>query len=244
MELVYGRSECLGEGKNTYCPGCGYGNIMKIVSEVAVELGIADTLVLCDGVGCYNNTPNLIKFPKFGSQHGRLVATATGFKRCQSDTPLLAFQGDGDCAGIGLMESITAANRGENFTVLMMNNTNFGMTGGQMAPTTLVGQKTTTCIDGREPVTQGYPFRMAEVIATLDAPRLVARVSLCDPKHILEFKKLLKKALQYQLEDGGYSFIEVLSPCPTNWHMSPVDACARVRDELPAVFPLGIFKEV
>lgn len=242
MEKVYGRNECLGPNCNSFCPGCGYGNIMKIVTEAACELGMQDTLVLCDGVGCYNNTPDLDRFPKFGSQHGRLPAAATGFKRSQPGTPLLCFQGDGDCAGIGLMETITAANRGENFTVLMHNNTNFGMTGGQMAPTTMLGQKTVTCSQGRDPEKQGHPLRMAEIIATLDAPKLVARVSLYDVKRILEFKKLLKQALSMQLNGGGYSFIEVLTPCPTNWHMKPRQACDHIRDTVTKTFPLGVFK--
>lgn len=243
MEKIYGRNECLGPNKNSFCPGCGYGNIMKIMTEAVSELGLADTMVLADGVGCYNNTPDLDRFPKFGSQHGRLAAAATGFKRCQPDTPLILFQGDGDACGIGMMETVTAANRGENFVVIMLNNTNFGMTGGQMAPTTLVGQKTSTCVNGRDPADKGYPLRMAEIIATLDAPKLVARVSLFDPKHILEYKRLLKQAIEIQMNGGGYCFIEVLSPCPTNWHMTPRQACDHIKNVVTQTFPLGIFKQ-
>ena len=242
MERIYGRSAAQGPMPNSFCPGCSYGNVMKITCEAATELNLQDRLVLGDGVGCYNNLPDLDRFPKFGSQHGRLAATATGFKRSQPETPLLIFQGDGDCAGIGLMETITAANRGANFTVLMLNNLNFGMTGGQMAPTTLVGMKTSTCKNGRDPADRGYPLRMAEIIATLDAPKLVARTSLYDPKHILEFKKLLKKALEIQVTGGGYSFIEILSACPTNWHMKPQQAYDHIRDVVTKTFPLGIFK--
>ncbi len=242
MEKIYGRSQILGEKQTSYCPGCPYGNVLKITCDAAEELGLKDSLVVSNGVGCFDNTPAIVKLPTFSGPHGRLAAVATGFKRCQPDTPLLLFQGDGDCAGIGLMETITAANRGENFTVMMFNNLNFAMTGGQMAPTTLVGMKTSTCKQGRDPSDKGYPMRVAEMIATLDAPKLVARVALYDPKHILEFKAILKKALEIQINGGGYSFIEILSSCPTNWHMKPQQAYDHVRDTVTKTFPLGIFK--
>ena len=178
-----------------------------------------------------------------GAPHGRAPAVATGVKRARPDSVVFTYQGDGDLAAIGTCETVHAAARGENITVIFVNNTIYGMTGGQMAPTTMPGQVTQTTPYGREPEIQGYPVRMCEMLSTLDGTALAQRVSVDNPAHIREAKKAIKKAFENQINKKGFSIVEVLSTCPTNWGMSPVDALERVRTEMIPYFPLGVYKD-
>ena len=168
---------------------------------------------------------------------------ATGIKRCHPDKVVFVYQGDGDLASIGMAETVHAAARGEHITIIFINNSIYGMTGGQMAPTTLVGQKATTCQSGRDPAVNGYPIRVSELLATLEAPYYIERVSTHDVKHVLAAKQAIKKGLRFQTENRGYSFIEVLVSCPTNWHMSPVSALEFMAKETSKTFPLGVFRD-
>jgi len=225
MVKVFERPNSLTDAKFTYCPGCHHGIITRIIGDVMDELGIADRTVGIAPVGC--------------SVFGYLWYKATGIKRARPELIVFSYQGDGDFASIGTAESIHAANRGEDITVIFVNNQIYGMTGGEMAPTTLVGQKTTTTPEGRDPSLVGYPIRFSEMIATLDAPAYVTRQALFDTKHIMETTKAIKKAFQYQVDGKGYSLVEVLSTCPTNWRMSPVQSNKHVAETVTKVFPLG-----
>lgn len=226
-----------------YCPGCGHGILHKLIAEALDDFQISDRTVLISPVGCsvfayyYFNTGNV------QAAHGRAPAVATGLKRSNPDNIVISYQGDGDLAAIGGDEILHAANRGENITVFFINNAIYGMTGGQMAPTTLIGQKTTTTPRGRDVATAGYPIRMAEIIGTLNAPVLVQRVSLHDFKHINLARKAVRKALQTQIEHKGFAFIEVLSPCPTGWKMSPVEAQKWIQSKMIPYFPVETFKD-
>lgn len=168
---------------------------------------------------------------------------ATGIKRTHPDSLVFVYQGDGDLASIGMAETVHAAARGENITIIFINNSIYGMTGGQMAPTTLIGQKATTCQNGRDPAVNGYPIRVCELLATLDAPYYIERVSTHDVKHVLAAKKAIRKALQFQAEGRGYTFVEVLVSCPTNWHMRPVEALRFMAEECTKTFPLGVYRD-
>jgi 2-oxoglutarate ferredoxin oxidoreductase subunit beta len=218
---------------------------MKIIAEVAVELDIVDKMVLGASIGCATfPIPGYHKFSMFGNLHGRAPASATGFKRRSPDTPVLLIQGDGDCAAIGTAESVHAASRGEAITVIMVNNQIYGMTGGQMAPTTLIGQKTATTRYGRNVNVSGNPIKMAELIAGLDGPVYVTRQSLHTPKNILAAKKSLKKALELQINKGKYSFIELLSSCPTNWRIESSEVPKYMEEMVLPQFPIGVFKDL
>ena len=175
--------------------------------------------------------------------HGRAPAVATGIKRCLPDRTVFVYQGDGDLASIGMAETVHAAARGENITIIFINNSIYGMTGGQMAPTTLIGQKATTCQNGRDPAVNGYPIRVCELLATLDAPYYIERVSTHDVKHVMAAKKAIKKALRFQSEGRGYTFVEVLVSCPTNWHMRPAEALQFMGKECVKTFPLGVYRD-
>jgi 2-oxoisovalerate ferredoxin oxidoreductase beta subunit len=227
----------------TYCPGCGHGTLHKLIAEAIIDLGVADRTIFVSPVGCsvfayyYFNTGNV------QSAHGRAPAVATGLKRANPDSIIIVYQGDGDLAAIGGNEIVNAANRGENISVFFINNAIYGMTGGQMAPTTLIGQKTLTSPYGRNVANEGYPIRMSEIIATLDAPVYVERTALIDFKTIMKTKKAVQKALKNQIENKGFSMVEVLSTCPTNWKMEPVEAQKWLRDNMIPIFPLQVFKD-
>ena len=175
--------------------------------------------------------------------HGRAPAIATGIKRVKPDNIVISYQGDGDLLSIGMTETIHAANRGENITVVFINNAIYGMTGGQMAPTTIIGQKTATTPFGRNPLNEGYPIRACELLNTLDAPYYIARCDVADVKAIIKTKKIICKAIKYQIEGKGYSFVEVLSSCPTNWGMSPLDSNKWIKEKLSLIFPVKIFRD-
>jgi len=239
MVKVFERPKSLTDARFTYCPGCHHGIITRIIGEAMDELDIADRTVGIAPVGCSVFTYLWYKVDSQQAAHGRASAVATGIKRARPDLIVFSYQGDGDFASIGTAESIHAANRGENITVIFVNNQIYGMTGGEMAPTTLIGQKTATTPEGRDASLFGYPIRFSEMIATLDAPAYVTRQALFDTKHIMETTKAVKKAFQYQVEGKGYSLVEILATCPTNWRMSPVQSNAHVAETVTKVFPLG-----
>ncbi len=226
-----------------YCPGCGHGLIHKYLSESIAELGVQDRTVAISPVGCgvflyyYMNVGNV------QAAHGRASVVAAGVKTARPDSVVVAYQGDGDLASIGLAEIISAAQMGLPISIIFVNNSTYGMTGGQMAPTTLIGQKMATCPDGRT-LSMGLPMKVAEMIAGLDGPVYVERVALFDHKNRVKAKKAIKKALQVQIEGVGFSFIEVVSECPVQMKLDPVRACEWVRDNMIPVYPLGVKKDI
>ncbi len=241
MKPVFVRPKSLSDKKFTYCPGCHHGLITRILAQVIDELGIQERTVMVAPVGCAVFAYEWFRCDGVQAAHGRAAAVATGIKRVRPDLVVISYQGDGDLAAIGLAETIHAANRGEKISVIFVNNQIYGMTGGQMAPTTLVGQHATSCPEGRNPQEAGYPIRMAELLATLEAPVYVARLALFDPKHVLETTKAVRKALTYQVQGKGYSFVEILANCPTGWRMSPVQANKHIAAVVTKAFPLGEF---
>ena len=226
-----------------YCPGCGHGVLNKLIAQSISELGIQDKTIVVSPVGCGVFLYYYFQCAAVSAPHGRASAVATGVSRSNPDGITIAYQGDGDLAAIGTNNAIHAANRGENMIVFFVNNTIYGMTGGQLAPTTLIGQKTTTSPYGRSEKNDGPPLRMAEIIATLDSPVLVARVGVNSPKNVRQAHRIIGRGLEAQRDKKGYVFIEVLSQCPTNWRKSPIEACRWIDDELIKKFPIGILKD-
>lgn len=226
-----------------YCPGCGHGTAHKLIAEAIDELGIQDRTVAISPVGCgvfayyYFDTGNV------QAAHGRASAVATALKRARPEAIVISYQGDGDLAAIGSAEILHAANRGENITVFFINNGIYGMTGGQMAPTTLLGQKTTTCPLGRNAMNEGFPVRVCELLASLDAPVYLERVALGNPKQVQTARRSIQKALRNQVEGKGFSLVEILSPCPTIWKMTPEEAQKHVREEMAKTFPPGVYRD-
>lgn len=226
-----------------FCPGCGHGNVLKFVDEVICELGLPQKAVWVSPVGCGGLTDSYLSISHILSAHGRASAVASAFKRIHPNALVIVSQGDGDLASIGFLEAIHAANRGENLTVLFMNNANFAMTGGQMAPTSMLGQRTPTSPLGRSFAEHGSPLKVCEILNQLDAPAFIARVAIGSENQLIDAQKTIKKAIQNQVDGRGYSFVEILSPCPSNWHCTPVDARNRVVNEMVKTFPLGVFRD-
>ncbi|MCK4413604.1 MAG: 2-oxoacid:acceptor oxidoreductase family protein [Candidatus Eisenbacteria sp.] len=226
-----------------YCPGCGHGNIHKMIAEAIADLGVQDRTVFVSPVGCSVFAYYYFDMGNIQAAHGRAPAVATGVKRSHPDSIVISYQGDGDLAAIGTAEVVHAANRGEKITVIFVNNAIYGMTGGQMAPTTLVGQRTTTTPYGRSPVNEGYPIRVAELINALQAPVYIERVALTDAKHTAQTRKAIRKALTYQVENKGFSLVEVLAACPTGWGVHPTQAREWIKEAMEPVFPLGCFRD-
>jgi 2-oxoisovalerate ferredoxin oxidoreductase beta subunit len=226
-----------------YCPGCGHGVAHKLVAEALEELGLQDRTILVSPVGCSVFAYYYFDVGNVQVAHGRAPASATGLKRSCPDKIVIAYQGDGDLAAIGTAEIVHAANRGEKITSIFVNNAIYGMTGGQMAPTTLVGQKTTTTPWGRRPANEGYPIHVSEMLATLEAPAYIERVALSDNKNIMRARRAIRKAIENQRDGIGFSFVEILSPCPTIWGMDPVDARRWVAEKMIPDFPLGVFRD-
>lgn len=226
-----------------YCPGCGHGVIHRVICEAIDELGLRDKAIGVAPVGCAVLAYDYWDFDVSEAAHGRAAAVATGIKRVWPDRLVISYQGDGDLASIGMGETIHAANRGENITVIFVNNANYGMTGGQMAPTTLVGQKTPTTPGGRDPSTTGFPIRMAEMLAAFPAVRYSVRTTVADFKGIVQTKMAIKKAFELQMKGEGYTFVEILSNCNTNWEMSPREANTFILEKMVETFPLGTFKD-
>lgn len=230
--------------KFTFCPGCDHGIAMCLVAELIDELELKEKTICATSIGCSVFLYDFIDIDCIEAPHGRAMAEATGVKRVRPDKFVFTYQGDGDFASIGFAESTHAALRGENLSGICINNTTYGMTGGQLGPTTIMGQKTTTSPMGRFKDTYGYPIKIAEHIALCEGTAFSARVALDTISHINQAKQALKKAFQVQLDGLGYGFVEILSTCPTNWKMTPEQAHERVREELIPVFPLGVFKDV
>ena len=226
-----------------YCPGCGHGNIHKMIAETMQDLEITERTVFVSPVGCSVFGYYYFDCGNFQAAHGRAPAVATGIKRANPQSIVISYQGDGDLAAIGTAETIHAANRGENITVFFVNNAIYGMTGGQMAPTTMIGQRSATTPLGRNENTHGNPIRVAEMLATLPAPTYIERVAMGDSKQIMKARKAIRKALQIQKEGKGYSFVEILSTCPTGWKMDPVTSRDWLMEDMTKVFPLGVFKD-
>ena len=242
MDVIFERPTSLTPAITHYCPGCTHGVAHRLVAEVLDELGLRERTVGVAPVGCAVLAYNYFNMDFQEAAHGRAPAFATGIKRVRPDLIVFTYQGDGDLASIGMAEIIHAANRGEKFTTIFINNAIYGMTGGQMAPTTLPNQVTTTCPTGRKVDDVGYPIRMVELLSQLQTPSYVARVSIHKPRHQVEAKRAIRKAFQYQVENRCFSLVECLSTCPTNWGMTPVESTEWLEREMMAYFPLGELK--
>jgi 2-oxoglutarate ferredoxin oxidoreductase subunit beta len=243
MNKIYGRPESLKDARLSYCPGCGHGIAHRLVAETIDELGIRERTIAIAPVGCAVFAYDYFNFDTTEAPHGRPPAVATGIKRTNPDKIVFAYQGDGDIAAIGMSEIIHAANRGENITVIFINNANYGMTGGQMAPTTLIGQVTQTTPFGRNPKNEGYPIKLAELLASLEAPVYLERVAIFNPKQIFNAKRAIKKAFQCQIDKKGFSMVEVISNCPVDWGMTVLDSIKWVEEVFIKTFPLGVVKD-
>ena len=230
--------------KYTFCPGCDHGVAVRLVAEVLDELGVREKSIVAASIGCSVTIYDFLNVDAIESPHGRALAVATGVKRAKPDKFVFSYSGDGDFASIGLAESMHAALRGENVSAICINNTTYGMTGGQLGPTTLLGQVTTTSPTGRNVEYYGYPIKIAEHIAMCDGTAFSARVSLDTVANIKKAKQAIKKAFEVQLKGLGFGFVEILSTCPTNWKMSPDKAHERVRNEMMPIFKPGIYKDV
>ena len=244
MAKVFEKPHALSDVPFHYCPGCPHGIVHRLVAEVIDELGIEGETVGVAPVGCSVMAYNYFECDMQEAAHGRAPAVATGIKRARPDKIVFTYQGDGDLAAIGTAETVHVAARGENVTTIFINNAIYGMTGGQMAPTTLPGQVTQTSPYGRDPKTQGNPIRVSEMLATLDGPSYIERVTVDTIPHIKAAKKAIKKAFQNQLDGKGFSLIEVVSTCPTNWGMSPTEAFDWMRDNMLPHYPLGVYKDI
>lgn len=244
MKKVFARPKSLTEVPFTYCPGCHHGIIHRLIAEVMDELNIAQDTIGIAPVGCSVFAYLFFNCDMIVSAHGRAPAVATGIKRVKPNNIVFTYQGDGDLASIGTAEIVHAANRSEKITVIFVNNAIYGMTGGQMAPTSLEGQVTQTSPYGRDPKTMGMPIRMCELLSTLNSPAYIARVALTKPAYIIRAKKAIKKGFQYQIDGKGFSLIEVLSTCPTNWGLSPKEANEWLEKKMIPYYPLAEFKNV
>ena len=226
-----------------FCPGCGHGIVMRLISECLVELGQEKNVILAIGVGCSGNIGAALQIDRVHCLHGRAGAVATGLKRVYPDVTVWTYQGDGDAYCIGIAESLNAAYRNENISVFVVNNTIYGMTGGQMSCTTMPAQKTSTSPLGRDCRTTGYPMKFPEIIATHFDVAYVARGTVTTAANVNKLKGYIKSALEAQLKGEGYSLVEILSPCPTNWELTPLDAMKRIEKELIPYYPLGELKQ-
>ena len=244
MAVIFERTPVLTEAPFHYCPGCGHGIVHRMVAEVIDELGIREKTAGVAPVGCAVFAYNYFDVDMYEAAHGRAPAVATGFKRVHPDKYIFTYQGDGDLASIGTAEIVHAAHRGEKITTIFINNAIYGMTGGQMAPTSLVGQKTTTSPLGRDKDHCGEPIRIAEMLATINGSAFIARTALNSTANLIKTKAAIKKAFEAQLAGKGFSLVEVLSPCPTNWGKSPAEAMDWINDAMIPYYPLGIMKEV
>lgn len=242
-QQVFSKPRSLLDVSTHYCPGCHHGIAHRILAETIDHFDLREKTVGVAPVGCAVLMYDYFDIDFAEAPHGRAPAVATGIKRAQPDRFVFTYQGDGDLAAIGTSEIIHAANRGENLTVLFINNATYGMTGGQMAPTTMLGQKTSTSPYGRDSGNDGYPIRIAEMLATLEGTAFSARVATSTPPQIRKTREAVKKAFDMQIRGMGFSIVEILSTCPTNWGMKPLDAQKRVLDEMSGVFPLGVYKE-
>jgi 2-oxoglutarate ferredoxin oxidoreductase subunit beta len=244
VKKIFARPDTLKEAQFHYCPGCGHSIIHRLVAEVIEELGIKDRTIGVPPAGCAVLAYDYFDVDMCEAPHGRAAAVATGIKRILPDRVVFTYQGDGDIAAIGTAETIHAANRGERVTSIFVNNAVYGMTGGQMAPTTVVGQVTTTSPGGRVPLRDGYPLDLSEMLGIAAGSAYIERTAVSSPKNIMKTKKAIKKAFQVQLDDKGFAMVEILSPCPTNWKMTPVAAAKWVEETMTKSFPLKVIKDV
>lgn len=241
MQKVFERPKGLTEKEFGYCPGCLHSVIHRMIGEVMQDLDIIHNSILVCPVGCAVFMYEYMSCDVIEAAHGRAPAVATGVKRVLPDRIVYAYQGDGDLASIGTAEIVHAAARGENINIIFINNTTYGMTGGQMAPTTLIGQKATTCPTGRNPQVNGYPIRICEMLATLDGAAYIERVTPTSPAGIMKTKKAIRKSFETQMAGKGFSLVEVLSNCPTHWRMKPIETFKWIDEKMTATFPLGVF---
>ena len=241
--VVFDKPNALTENPLHYCPGCTHGIIHRLVAEALDELGVTGRTIGVASVGCSVFTYNYFNCDMVQAAHGRAPAVATGVKRSDSNNIVFTYQGDGDLAAIGTAETVHSAARGENITVIFVNNAIYGMTGGQMAPTTLPGQVTQTTPYGRDTAEAGFPVKVCEILSKIDGVALAERVTVIDPANIKKAKKAIKKAFQNQIEGKGFSLIEVVSTCPTNWGMTPVKALEWLEENMLPYYPLGVYKD-
>ena len=244
MKPVFEYTKGMRETELHYCPGCTHGIIHRLICEVIDEMGIeGETIGICP-VGCSVMAYDYFAFDVIEAPHGRAPAVATGVKRALPDRFVFTYQGDGDLAAIGTAETVHSATRGENIVVIFVNNTIYGMTGGQMAPTTIPGQVTQTTPYGRDPKTAGFPVKICEMLSALDGVALAQRTSVDSVAHIRETKKAIQKAFDNQKNNRGFSIVEILSTCPTNWGLDPAESMERLRKEVIPYFPLGVYKDI
>ncbi len=241
--VVFEKPKSLTDAELHYCPGCTHGIIHRLVAQAIDELGIEGKTVGVAPVGCAVMAYNYFACDMVEAAHGRAPAVATGLKRAMPENVIFTYQGDGDLASIGMAETVHAATRNENITVIFVNNAIYGMTGGQMAPTSLPGQVTQTSPYGRDVATAGYPVKVSEMLSTLDGPEYIARVAVNNVKNVKEAQKAIKKAFENQINNKGFSLVEVVSSCPTNWGMTPVDALKWVDEKMIPYYPLGVYKD-
>jgi 2-oxoglutarate ferredoxin oxidoreductase subunit beta len=244
MELAYGHPKSLKSIQTKYCPGCGHGVIHRIIAEVIDEMGLQAKAIITNPVGCSIWADLYFDFDSVQPAHGRTPAASTGVKRMLPDHLVICYQGDGDLAAIGTAEIIHAANRGEKFTTIFVNNAIYGMTGGQMAPTTLVGQRATTAPEGRDPLGagMGYPIKVCELLATLEGTKYLARGAVNSAANIRKTKGYIRKAFEAQMRGEGFTMVEILSQCPTNWQMTPLESIEWLEKNMIAFYPLGEIK--
>lgn len=243
MTVIFKKTQGLTDTPFSYCPGCTHGIIHRLVAESLDELGLLDRSIAIASVGCSVMSYEYFNCDALQAAHGRAPAVATGVKRVHPDKIVFTYQGDGDLASIGIGEIVQAAHRGENITVIFVNNAIYGMTGGQMAPTTLPYQVTTTSPSGRDPLTTGQPIRISEMIATIPGAAYVERVMTADPVSVRKAKKAIKKAFENQVQNKGFSMIEVLSSCNIGWGKSPIEALSYIKNELASYYPLGVYRD-
>ena len=244
MSELYTRPKSILPTASSYCPGCLHALAGKLIAEVIQEMGVQDDTLLIASVGCGGMFKRILDVDCASATHGRAAAAATGACRCAPEKLVFTYQGDGDLAAIGLAETLNAANRGENFVAILINNSTYGMTGGQMAPTTMIGQASTTTPGGRQAEREGYPMHMCEIIDQLTAPRFIARYSLDKPAEIRKAKAGIRHAFDIQRAHKGYSFVELMSNCPTNWGLSPLQSLEFMREKTLKEFPLGVFRDL
>lgn len=242
MSVLYKKSNSFNDSAFTFCPGCTHGIILKSVIDVIDKMNLSGDAIAIGCVGCGGYMPWFMNIDTIYSLHGRAPANATGVKRMNEDKIVFTYQGDGDLASIGTAEIVHAAHRGEKITAIFVNNTTYGMTGGQMAPTTLAGQRTTTSPYGRDERHCGLPIRMSEMLATIDGAKFIERCAANTPANVRKMRKAIARAFECQQNGLGFSMVEVLSTCPTNWGMSPVDALKHLEEEMIPYYPLGNFK--
>ena len=244
MELLYKRTKTIQEDKvSGFCPGCMHSTVIKLIGEVLEELDVVSRTACVLGIGCCGLHMDYMAYDNITAPHGRACAVATGIKRTNPDTLVYTYQGDGDFASIGLAESVSAANRGENISVIFINNGIYGMTGGQMAPTTLLGMKASTAPFGRKAEEHGYPMHMCEILDRLEAPAYLVRTSCNNPANVMKTKNAIKKAFTNQLEGKGFSMVEIVTGCPTNWGMDALQSLEYIEEKMLKEFPLGVIRD-